>query len=121
MSGELRNAIDHFCMKEYRSMGDFENPTRVPFLYTYACGDELDDDGDPYAEVELQIYIDMEHFRAIYCFGDGSHPGLVEEFNDEAEMAEAIRCSDFQDWYSSAVDAFRNSGYYKKEWELYYS
>lgn len=69
--------------------------------------------------MELQIYMDVENFRAIYCFG--CDPGLVEEFGGEAEMAEAIRCSDFQDWYTSAVDAFGYSGYYKKEWELYYS
>lgn len=37
MGGELHNAIDHFCMKEYRSVGDFECPTRVPFLYTTVC------------------------------------------------------------------------------------
>lgn len=113
---KVRDAIDHFCMKEYGSMGDFENPTRVPLLYTTVCADELDEDGDPGYEYELQIYIDAVHARAIYCIGGA--PGLVEEFNNADEMADAIECSDFQAWYSDAVEAGRYSGYYKKEWEF---
>ena len=118
MSGELRNAIDHFCMNEYRSMGDFEDPTRVPFLYTTISGDELDDDGDPNEIMELQIYMDVEHFRAIYYIGDFG-VGMVDEYSDETEMAESIRDSHFDDWYSYALDVGRYSGYYKKDWEFY--
>lgn len=115
---KVRDAIDHFCMKEYGVMGDFENPARIPFLYTTVCGDELDGDGDPYSEMELQIYIDAPHNCAIYQFGAGAIPGLVEEYNDPEELAEDIIHSDFNSWYSAALDAWRYSGYYKKDWEL---
>lgn len=113
---KVRDAIDHFCMREYGVMGDFETPTRVPLLYTTVCADEVEECGDPGFEYELQIYIDAVHARAIYCLG--ADPGLVEEFNDAHEMADAIMSSDFQSWYSDAVNAERHSGYYPKEWEF---
>lgn len=113
---KVRDAIDHFCMREYGIMGDFEKPTRVPLLYTTVCADELDEDGDPGYEYELQIYIDTVHARALYYFG--TNPGLVEEFYDADVMADAIMCSDFQAWYSDALEAGRYSGYYKKDWEF---
>lgn len=114
----LRDAIDNFCMREYGCMGDFENPERVAFLYTTVCGDELEEDGDPADEVELQIYIDAPHNCAIYQFGSGAIPGLVEEYNDPEELAEEIIHSDFDSWYSAALDAWHYSSYYKKDWEL---
>ena len=113
---KVRDAIDHFCMKEYGIMGDFENPKRIPLLYTTVCAEEVEEYGDPGFEYELQIYIDAVHARAIYCLGE--YPGLVEEFNDADEMADAIMCSDFQSWYSDAVNAESLSGYYPKEWEF---
>lgn len=67
---KLRDAIDHFCMKEYGVMGDFENPKRIPLLYTTVRAEEVEEYGDPGFEYELQIYIDAVHARAIYCLGE---------------------------------------------------
>lgn len=90
----------------------------MPLLYTTVCNDELDEDGNPGEETELQIYIDAVHARAIYCFGGGAAPGLVEEYNDPEELAEDIANSDFQSWYSEALDVYRYSSYYKKDWKF---
>ena len=116
MNQRLVSAINDFCLREYGNGADFENPKNVSFLYTTVCCDELEDAGDPGDEVELQICIDMTHLRALYYFGAG--PGLVEEYDSADGLAEAVEDSDFQSWYSSALEAYRFSGYYKKDWEF---
>lgn len=120
MSGELRSAIDNFCMREYGCMPDYEKPTRVGILYTTVSNDELGESDRNGWEKELQIDADVIHFRLIFNFIDGTpRPGYVDEFGDEQEMAECIRSMDFQSLYSFALDVSEFSAYYKKDWEFY--
>ena len=117
---DIRDAVNDFCLREYGDFGDFDDPHRVPFLYTTVDEEQLEDDtDDPYMEYNLQIYLDLVDLRAVYCFGiDPAFPGIVEQYDSAEQMARDIQDSDFNDWYSSALYAYRYRGHYTRDWEV---
>jgi len=120
----IRDAINDFCLREYGTLGDFTDPTRVPILYTTvdACQlfDDVDEaDEDAYDEYDLQIYLDLINLRALFCVGfQPEFPALVEDYANLRQMTKDIDGTCFSDWYGYALQLFETRGYATKDWEV---
>ena len=112
---DIRDAINDFCLSEYDCLGDFTDPEQVSFLYTTVSRDNLDDETANYLddlhnldEFDLQITIDIVHKRVIFRLGDERDNNLVhvDDYEDLQTLAEEIEDTDFNDWYSYAIQLF---------------
>lgn len=100
---ELRAAVNDFCNREYGHDADFTDPKNVKLL----------------SRNGVEVYVDLVHVRlGYYPYQDTTPVGLIVDELTREELATEIRHNNAEMLYISALEAARDSAFYKKDWEF---